>query len=94
MIGFDWGNEQTVQLEGTAAVIPRDDLAVAAYYKQFPTRRERAAWPDMAYVRVPGSLVIPGPGHSQRPASHRVRDAVLVLLGGDQRGHRYTPSRP
>jgi len=51
-IGFDWADERTVQLEGTAAEIPQDDPAVAAYYKQFPTGRERAAWPDIVYVRV------------------------------------------
>jgi PPOX class probable F420-dependent enzyme len=52
VIGFDWADEQTVQLEGTAAAIPQDHPAVAAYYKQFPTGRDRAAWPEIVYVRV------------------------------------------
>ena len=30
MIGFHWADEQTVQLEGTAAEIPQDHPAVAA----------------------------------------------------------------
>src|SRR6266702_4120154 len=34
-------------------------------------------------------LVKPGLGHPQRPARHRVRDAVLVPLGSDERGHGY-----
>jgi PPOX class probable F420-dependent enzyme len=52
VIGFDWADEQTVQIEGAAAEIPQDNPAVAAYYEQFPTGRERAAWPDIAYVRI------------------------------------------
>src|SRR5690348_8673280 len=36
-------------------------------------------------------LVIPGLGHAQRPAGHRVRDAVPVPLGGDEGSHRYLP---
>src|SRR5215813_11287004 len=44
-------------------------------------RRQRPAAP----------LVEPGPGHPQRPAGHHVRDAVIVPLGGDERGHRYRP---
>lgn len=51
-IGCDWDDEQTVQLEGTAGEVPQDDPAVAAYYQQFPTGRERAAWPGIVYVRV------------------------------------------
>lgn len=39
VVGVDWGDEQTVQLEGTAAEIPQDDPAVAAYYDQIPTDR-------------------------------------------------------
>lgn len=45
VIGGDWADEQTVQLEGIAAEVPRHDPAVAAYYEQFPAGRERAAWP-------------------------------------------------
>src|SRR5689334_21723527 len=41
--------------------------------------------------RAAGPLVEPGPGHPQRPAGHRVRDTVLLPLGGDERGHRYRP---
>lgn len=52
VVGFDWGDEQTVQLEGTAAEIGQDDPAVAAYYEQFPSGRERAEWPDIVHVRV------------------------------------------
>ncbi|SRR6266536_1379033 len=52
VIGCDWGDERTVQLEGTAAEIPPGDPAVTAYYEQFPTGRDRAAWPDIVYVRV------------------------------------------
>ncbi|MFF4500202.1 pyridoxamine 5'-phosphate oxidase family protein [Streptomyces sp. NPDC001401] len=52
VIGFDWGDEQTVQLEGVAAEVAQDDPAVAAYYEQLPSGRERAAWPDIVYVRV------------------------------------------
>jgi very-short-patch-repair endonuclease len=33
----------------------------------------------------------PGPGHPQRPARHRSGNAVLLPLGGDERGHRYRP---
>src|SRR5580700_686349 len=36
-------------------------------------------------------LAEPGPGHSQCPAGHRMRNPVLVPLGGDQGGHRYRP---
>jgi hypothetical protein len=32
--------------------IPQDHPAVAAYYKQFPAGRDRAAWPEIVYVRV------------------------------------------
>ncbi len=42
VIGSDWDDERTVQLEGTAAEIPPDDPAVAAYYQQFPSGHERA----------------------------------------------------
>lgn len=52
VIGFDWADEQTIQLEGTAAEIPPDSPAVAAYHRQFPTGRERAAWPGIVYVRI------------------------------------------
>jgi PPOX class probable F420-dependent enzyme len=52
VIGFDWADEQTVQIEGTAAEITHDHPAVAAYYKQFPTGRDRATWPEIVYVRV------------------------------------------
>src|SRR5262249_7219448 len=38
-----------------------------------------------------GPLVEPGPGHPQRPAGHRGGNAVLLPLGGDERGHRYRP---
>src|SRR6516225_9552748 len=38
-----------------------------------------------------GPLVIPGLGDPQRPAGHRVRDAVGVPLGGDEGSHRYLP---
>jgi PPOX class probable F420-dependent enzyme len=51
-IGCDWADEQTVQLEGTAGEVPQDDPAVAAYYQQFPTGRQRAAWPGIVYVLV------------------------------------------
>jgi PPOX class probable F420-dependent enzyme len=51
-IGCDWADEQTVQLEGTAGEVPHDHPAVAAYYQQFPTGRERAGWPGIVYVRV------------------------------------------
>jgi hypothetical protein len=36
-------------------------------------------------------LAEPGPGHAQRPAGCRVRDPVLIPLGGDQGSHRYRP---
>jgi PPOX class probable F420-dependent enzyme len=51
-IGFDWNDEQTVQLEGSAAEVAQESPAVAAYYAQFPTGRERAARPGLVYVRV------------------------------------------
>lgn len=53
VIGFHWADEQTVQLEGTAAEIPQDHPVVAAYDKQVPTGRDRAAWPEIVYLRVP-----------------------------------------
>ncbi len=52
VIGCDWGDERTVQLEGTAAEILPGDLAVTVYYEQFSIGRDRAAWPDIVYVRV------------------------------------------
>jgi PPOX class probable F420-dependent enzyme len=52
VIGSDWDDERTVQLEGTAAEIPPDDPAVAAYYQQFPSGHERAEWPEIVYVRI------------------------------------------
>ena len=52
VIGSDGDDERTVQLEGTAAEIPADDPAVAAYYQQFPSGLERADWPEIVYVRV------------------------------------------
>jgi pyridoxine/pyridoxamine 5'-phosphate oxidase len=49
-----WDDEQTVQLEGHAEEIqnPVQDPAVAAYYDQYPDGRERATWPEIAYIRV------------------------------------------
>jgi len=49
-----WDDEQTVQLEGIAEEIkdPAQDPAVAAYYEQYPDGRERATWPEIAYIRV------------------------------------------
>jgi PPOX class probable F420-dependent enzyme len=52
VIGSEWEDERTVQLEGTAAEIPADDPAVAAYYQQFPTGQERADGPEIVYVRI------------------------------------------
>src|SRR6478752_1682952 len=56
---------------------------------------------DLGFEPVPALCPRPGPptppfvepglGHPQRPAAHRVRDPVLVPLGGDQGGHRYRP---
>src|SRR6266700_562590 len=39
-----------------------------------------------------GPPVEPGPGHPQRPAGCRVRDAVLLPLGDDKAGHGYRPT--
>jgi hypothetical protein len=50
--GFHRADKQAVQLEETAAEIPQDHPTVAAYYKQFRTGRDRAAWPEIVYVRV------------------------------------------
>jgi PPOX class probable F420-dependent enzyme len=49
-----WEDEQTLQLEGTAEVIqdPAHDPAVAAYYERYPDGRERATWPEIAYILV------------------------------------------
>lgn len=49
-----WEDEQTVQLEGVAEPItdPARDAGVAAYYEQYPDGRERATWPEIAYMRV------------------------------------------
>lgn len=49
-----WDDEQTVQLEGVAEEIqdPAQDPAVAAYFEQYPDGRERATWPEIAYIRV------------------------------------------
>jgi len=74
VIGLDRGDEQTVQLEGTAAEIPQDDPAVAAYYDQFPTGRERAAWPDIVYVRVRPDW---GRHSDYRPGSSGVQEISL-----------------
>jgi PPOX class probable F420-dependent enzyme len=43
VVGFDRGDEQTVQLEGVASEMPPGDPAVGAYYEQFPARRRRPA---------------------------------------------------
>jgi pyridoxine/pyridoxamine 5'-phosphate oxidase len=49
-----WDDEQTVQLEGMAEQVrdPAQDPAVAAYFEQYPDGRERATWPEIAYIRV------------------------------------------
>ncbi|WP_030943710.1 pyridoxamine 5'-phosphate oxidase family protein [Streptomyces sp. NRRL S-646] len=74
VIGFDWGDEQTVQLEGVAAEITQDDPDVAAYYEQFPSGRERAAWPDIVYVRVRPDW---GRHSDYRPGSSGVQEIPL-----------------
>src|SRR5690242_4069185 len=53
-------------------------------FEPVPALRPRP-WP------AAGLLVEPRPGHPQRPAGHRARDAVGLPLGGDERGHRYRP---
>ncbi|MCX5246284.1 TIGR03618 family F420-dependent PPOX class oxidoreductase [Streptomyces sp. NBC_00201] len=75
VVGVDWGDEQTVQLEGTAAEIPQDDPAVAAYYDQIPTGPERAAWPDIVYVRVRPDW---GRHSDYRPGSFGVQEIPLA----------------
>ena len=51
-IGIDWDDEQTVQLEGLAAEVPRDSPAVATYFEHFPDGRRRAESPKLVHVRV------------------------------------------
>src|SRR6266566_5270033 len=58
--------------------------------------------PDLGFQPLParcprrqppsGPPVEPGPGHPQRPAGCRVRDAVLLPLGDDKAGHGYRPT--
>src|SRR2546430_5347021 len=48
-------------------------------------RRQRPS-PGMA-----APFVKPGLRHSHSPAGHRVRDAALLPLGGDEGSHRYLP---
>ena len=47
--GFQRADEQTAQVEGTAAEIPQDHTAIAVYHKQFRTaprpRDDRAREP-------------------------------------------------
>ncbi|MCD9878640.1 pyridoxamine 5'-phosphate oxidase family protein [Streptomyces guryensis] len=74
VIGFDRADEQTVQLEGVACEITQDDPAVAAYYEQFPTGRERAAWPDIVHVRVRPDW---GRYSDYRPGSSGVQEIPL-----------------
>jgi len=74
VIGFDWEDEQTVQLQGVAAEIAQDDPGVAAYYEQFPNGRERAAWPDIVYVRVRPDW---GRYSDYRPGSSEVQEISL-----------------
>lgn len=49
-----WDDETTVQIDGIAdgrtAEVPGDWKA--AYFAVFPDGRERASWPNIAYVRV------------------------------------------
>ena len=49
-----WDDEVTVQCEGQADVLDGDELERCRrfYFEQFPDGRERAAWPDIAYVRI------------------------------------------
>jgi len=44
-IGFDWDDEQTIQLEGAAAEVSQDSAAVAAYYEQFPAGQNERPGP-------------------------------------------------
>jgi PPOX class probable F420-dependent enzyme len=74
-VGFDWSDEQTVQLEGSAAETGRDSPAVAAYYEQFPAGRERAASPDLVYVRIRPDW---GRYSDYRPGSFGTKDIVLA----------------
>lgn len=49
-----WDEEQTVQLEGVADEPTGEELArlKAVYLAKFADGVERAAWPDLTYVRV------------------------------------------
>ncbi len=66
-----WDDEVTVQCEGNADIVSGPDLVRCqqAYFVQYPDGRERAGWPDIAYIRIrpswfrysdyrPGSFVI------------------------------------
>ncbi|MFG2788757.1 pyridoxamine 5'-phosphate oxidase family protein [Streptomyces sp. NPDC048419] len=74
VIGVDWGDVQTLQLEGVAVEIAKDDPAVAAYFEQFPDGRERAEWPDIVYVRVRPAW---GRHSDYRSGSSEVREVSL-----------------
>jgi PPOX class probable F420-dependent enzyme len=49
-----WDDEVTVQIEGTADIPSGEDLdrCKAAYFRQYPDGRDRAAWPEIAHIRV------------------------------------------
>ncbi|WP_405872385.1 MULTISPECIES: pyridoxamine 5'-phosphate oxidase family protein [unclassified Streptomyces] len=74
VVGFDWGDEQTVQLEGVAGEISPDDPDVNVYCDQIPTGRERAVWPDIVYVRVRPDW---GRHSDYRPGSSGVQEISL-----------------
>ncbi len=76
VIGFDWNDEQTVQLEGAAIEVPQDSPAVAAYFAQFPSGRDRAARPEIGYVRVRPDW---GRYSDYRPESFGTHDIALAL---------------
>lgn len=90
VIGFDWNDEQTVQLEGAAIEVPQDSPAVAAYYAQFPSGRDRAAWPEIVYVCVRPDW---GRYSDYRPESFGTHDIVLAP-SPEPLASRTSPGRP
>jgi len=55
-VTFSGPDEQTLQMEGHAALVdghaPSDACYLAAYYEAWPDGRDRAKWPRIAYWRI------------------------------------------
>jgi uncharacterized pyridoxamine 5'-phosphate oxidase family protein len=48
-----WENETTIQYEGVAKVLSKDDALLETYFEKFPEGRERkSTWKDIVYFVV------------------------------------------